>query len=57
MLTLDARGDNAHALRMYRSLGSREYGRIPDFVALGDRRWDKVFYLLDFRTQPTGTAG
>ncbi|MFL4493569.1 GNAT family N-acetyltransferase [Streptomyces sp. VTCC 41912] len=57
VLTLDARGDNAHALRMYRSLGFREYGRIPDFVALGDRRWDKVFYLLDFRAQPTGTAG
>ncbi|MFF5106653.1 GNAT family N-acetyltransferase [Streptomyces sp. NPDC000134] len=49
VLTLDARGDNTHALRLYRSLGFREYGRLPDFVAVGERRYDKVFYLLDFR--------
>jgi ribosomal protein S18 acetylase RimI-like enzyme len=49
VLTLDARGDNANALRLYRSLGFREYGRLPDFVAVGDKRYDKVFYLLDFR--------
>ncbi|KUL51424.1 GCN5 family acetyltransferase [Streptomyces sp. NRRL F-4489] len=50
VLTLDARGDNTHALRLYRSLGFREYGRLPAFVAVGERRWDKVFYMLDLRT-------
>lgn len=54
VLTLDARADNAHALRLYRSLGFREYGRLPGFVAIGERRWDKVFYLLDFRSEATG---
>ncbi|MFE0381373.1 GNAT family N-acetyltransferase [Streptomyces inhibens] len=49
VLTLDARADNTRALRLYRSLGFREYGRLPDFVAMGGRRYDKVFYMLDFR--------
>ncbi|WP_030674427.1 GNAT family N-acetyltransferase [Streptomyces rimosus] len=49
VLTLDARGDNDHALRLYRSLGFTEYGRLPDFVAVGERRFDKVFYMLDLR--------
>ena len=49
VLTLDARGDNENALRLYRSLGFREYGRLPDFVAFADQRYDKVFYMLDFR--------
>lgn len=49
VLTLDARGDNENALHLYRTLGFREYGRLPDFVAVGDRRYDKVFYMLDFR--------
>ncbi|MFD7688416.1 GNAT family N-acetyltransferase [Streptomyces sp. NPDC059781] len=51
VLTLDARGDNTHALHLYRSLGFTEYGRLPDFVAVGERRYDKVFYMLDFRRQ------
>ncbi|WP_438490656.1 GNAT family N-acetyltransferase [Streptomyces sp. S186] len=54
VLTLDARADNAHALRLYRSLGFREYGRLPGFVAIGERRWDKVFYMLDFRVEASG---
>lgn len=49
VLTLDARGDNANALHLYRTLGFREYGRLPDFVAVGDRRYDKVFCMLDLR--------
>ncbi|GAA2056232.1 hypothetical protein GCM10009839_76600 [Catenulispora yoronensis] len=49
VLTLDARGDNEHALHLYRTLGFREYGRLPDFVAVGERRYDKVFYMIDFR--------
>ncbi|MER5378533.1 N-acetyltransferase [Streptomyces sp. NPDC002553] len=49
VLTLDARGDNANALHLYRSLGFTEYGRLPDFVAVGEQRYDKVFCMLDFR--------
>ncbi|MFJ6461331.1 GNAT family N-acetyltransferase [Streptomyces sp. NPDC091387] len=51
VLTLDARGDNSGALRLYRSLGFTEYGRLPDFVAVGERRYDKVFCMLDFRQE------
>lgn len=49
VLTLDARGDNRHALDLYRSLGFTECGRLPDFVAVGERRYDKVFCMLDLR--------
>ncbi|MET9095075.1 GNAT family N-acetyltransferase [Streptomyces cyaneofuscatus] len=49
VLTLDARGDNTGALNLYRSLGFSEYGRLPDFVAVGERRYDKVFQMLDLR--------
>ncbi|MGW1375955.1 N-acetyltransferase family protein [Streptomyces sp. NPDC002446] len=49
VLTLEARADNARALALYRSLGFREYGRLPRFIAMGGRRYDKVFYMLDFR--------
>ncbi|MEU1468068.1 N-acetyltransferase [Streptomyces sp. NPDC005761] len=49
VLTLDARGDNAPALQLYRSLGFTEYGRLPDFVAVGVARFDKVFCMLDLR--------
>jgi ribosomal protein S18 acetylase RimI-like enzyme len=49
VLTLDARGDNSAALGLYASLGFTEYGRLPDFVAVGDRRYDKVFCMLDLR--------
>lgn len=51
VLTLDARGDNTPALRLYRSLGFTEYGRLPDFVAVGEHRYDKVFCMLDLRQQ------
>nr|WP_262413165.1 GNAT family N-acetyltransferase [Streptomyces acidipaludis] len=49
VLTLDARGDNTRALDLYRSLGFREYGRLPDFVAVGPDRYDKVFCMIDLR--------
>ncbi|WP_280723918.1 N-acetyltransferase [Kitasatospora sp. MAA4] len=51
VLTLDARGDNGNALHLYRSLGFSEYGRLPDFVAVGTCRYDKVLYMLDFRQE------
>ncbi|MFE3498963.1 GNAT family N-acetyltransferase [Kitasatospora sp. NPDC059160] len=49
VLTLDARGDNADALHLYYSLGFTEYGRLPDYVAVGERRYDKVFAMVDLR--------
>ncbi|MFF1925943.1 GNAT family N-acetyltransferase [Streptomyces sp. NPDC058221] len=49
VLTLDARGDNNGALHLYRSLGFAEYGRLPGFVAVGERRYDKVLCMLDLR--------
>lgn len=52
VLTLDARGDNERALGLYASLGFTEYGRLPDFVAVGERRYDKVLCMLDFRRTP-----
>jgi ribosomal protein S18 acetylase RimI-like enzyme len=49
VLTLDLRGDNASALALYRSLGFEEYGRLARFVAVGDRRYDKLFLAIDLR--------
>jgi ribosomal protein S18 acetylase RimI-like enzyme len=50
VLTLDLRGDNAAAERLYTSLGFRRYGRLERFVAVGDVRYDKLFYALDLRS-------
>ncbi|MEY9840106.1 N-acetyltransferase family protein [Streptacidiphilus sp. EB103A] len=57
VLTLDARGDNSNALHLYRSLGFSECGRLPDFVAVGARRFDKVFYMLDLRQDGCAHGG
>jgi len=46
VLTLDQRGDNTRAAALYESLGFRQYGRLERFVAVGDQRWDKLFYAL-----------
>jgi ribosomal protein S18 acetylase RimI-like enzyme len=50
VLTLDLRGDNVPAAALYESLGFRRYGRLERFVAVGDDRWDKLFYALDLRS-------
>jgi ADP-ribose pyrophosphatase YjhB (NUDIX family)/ribosomal protein S18 acetylase RimI-like enzyme len=42
VLTLDVRGDNAGAIGLYASEGFTEHGRLRGFVAVGNRRWDKV---------------
>jgi ribosomal protein S18 acetylase RimI-like enzyme len=52
VLTLDLRGDNERAAALYESLGFQRYGRLDRFVAVGDRRWDKLFYALDLRAAP-----
>lgn len=48
-LTLDARGDNSAAHALWRSRGFVEYGRLTDFVAVGEARYDKTFWALDLR--------
>lgn len=50
VLTLQCRGNNHGAIRLYERLGFHEYGRIPDFVGSGRHRWDKVVMALDLRT-------
>jgi len=49
VLTLDVRGNNHAAMALYEHFGFREYGRLPDYIAIGDERWDNVFYALDLR--------
>ena len=49
-LTLDVRGNNHAAMVLYESFGFEVSGRLPDFVAVGDERWDRVLYRLDLRT-------
>jgi ribosomal protein S18 acetylase RimI-like enzyme len=46
-LTLDVRADNQPALSLYESAGFFQYGRLKNFVAFGDRRYDKVFMALE----------
>ncbi|HYT09862.1 MAG TPA: GNAT family N-acetyltransferase [Mycobacteriales bacterium] len=49
-LTLDVRGNNHAAMALYEALGFEVCGRLPDFVAVGDERWDRVTYRLDLRS-------
>jgi ribosomal protein S18 acetylase RimI-like enzyme len=41
-LLCDVRGNNHAAVALYLSLGFREYGRLPDFLAVGRHRFDRV---------------
>lgn len=52
VLTLDLRGDNERAARLYESLGFKRYGVLEGFVAVGERRYDTYFYALDLRQLP-----
>jgi ribosomal protein S18 acetylase RimI-like enzyme len=52
-LTLDLRADNVAAMALYESLGFRVYGRLPDFVAVGAARYEKVLCVLDMRGDRT----
>lgn len=54
VLTLDCRGNNHGALRLYADLGFVVSGRRPDFIAVGDERFDQVLLHLDLRG---GVAG
>ena len=50
VLTLDCRGNNHAALRLYASLGFVPSGRRPDFIAVGPDRFDQVLLHRDLRT-------
>jgi ribosomal protein S18 acetylase RimI-like enzyme len=52
-LTLDVRGNNHAAMALYESLGFEVCGRLPDFVAIGTDRWDRVLYRRDLRSPNT----
>jgi ribosomal protein S18 acetylase RimI-like enzyme len=52
-LTLDVRGNNHGAMVLYEAEGFEVYGRLPDFVAVGGERWDRVLYRLDLRNSDT----
>jgi ribosomal protein S18 acetylase RimI-like enzyme len=55
VLVLDARGNNHGAHALYESLGWERCGRIPDFIAVGDERWDRVFFARRVST-PDGAV-
>lgn len=44
VVLLDARGNNHGAHALYESLGFVRCGVIPDFIAVGDERWDRVLF-------------
>jgi ribosomal protein S18 acetylase RimI-like enzyme len=52
VLTLDARGNNHAAHALYESLGWERCGRIPDFIAVGEERWDRVFFSVRLNIPP-----
>lgn len=56
VVTIDCRGNNHGALALYASLGFVPTGRRPDYIAVGDQRFDQVLLHLDLRTGPSGVV-
>ena len=54
VLALDCRGNNHAALGLYLSLGFVVSGRRPDWIAVGDERFDQVLLHLDLRPRRSG---
>ncbi len=54
VLTLDVRGNNHAAMALYERVGFVEYGRLADYIAIDDERWDNVYYALDLRSKEHG---
>jgi ribosomal protein S18 acetylase RimI-like enzyme len=54
LLTLECRGNNHGALRLYAQCGFQVTGRRPDAIAVGDERFDQVLLHADLRS---GTSG
>lgn len=44
-LVLDVRGNNHGAMALYESLGWTRYAVLPDFIAVGNERFDQVKYV------------
>jgi ribosomal protein S18 acetylase RimI-like enzyme len=55
VLVLDARGNNHAAHALYEALGWTRCGTIPDFIAVGDERWDRVLFSRRVNT-PAGVV-
>lgn len=51
-LVLEVRGNNHGAESLYRSLGFREVGVLPDAIAVGEHRFDLVTYQLGLGLPP-----
>lgn len=51
-LVLQVRGNNHGAMALYEAVGFEVAGRLPDFIAVGDERFDGVTYRLDLRGDP-----
>jgi ribosomal protein S18 acetylase RimI-like enzyme len=54
IVILGTRGNNHGAIELYESIGFREYGRLPNAIAVGDERWDSVDMYLPLG-YPEGT--
>jgi ribosomal protein S18 acetylase RimI-like enzyme len=51
-LTLGVRGNNHGTIDLYRSLGFREWGRLPNVIEVGDDRYDDVRMCLELDRAP-----
>jgi ribosomal protein S18 acetylase RimI-like enzyme len=51
-LTLRVRGNNYGAIELYESLGFREWGRLPNVIEIGDRRFDDVNMFRELGRPP-----
>ena len=54
LLTLECRGNNHGAQRLYAALGFSVTGRRPDAIRIGDERFDQVLMHRDLRAGPAG---
>ncbi|MEU0884195.1 N-acetyltransferase [Lentzea sp. NPDC005914] len=54
IVMLGTRGNNHGAIELYESIGFREYGRMPNAIAVGNDRWDAVDMYLPLG-HPEGT--
>lgn len=52
VLVLDARGNNHAAHALYERLGWERCGTIPDFIAVGNERWDRILFARRVNTPP-----
>ena len=52
LLTLGVRGNNHGTIQLYEELGFREWGRLPNRIAVGDDRFDDVKMMLSLGHPP-----